>query len=323
MKNNVRFAIGALHFGVMLNESESKRIIDTAKNKGVVFIDTGPLYGNGNSERIVGNCIKSERENYYISTKVGLQKIERPNGSFGVDVIDLTPDNIRKSLESSLKNIKTDYIDLFQLHAFCDSVPLEDTFGALTDLVAEGKIKEIGVSNYSPSELVKSLSTIEKNDFTKISCIETHYNMLERMNENELIPLCEASNVKVIPYRALGRGLLTNKYLNGIPSSSRAASSWRVKRYLNSEFLTLLRSINDLAIGVNQTLTSVSLQWLLKKDVVSDVLIGARDIETLVECISASFTDMSQELEDEIDKMISDHGMMPWVNSNPEVYFEK
>jgi len=323
MSTHSKLTIGALHFGVMLNQAEAKGIIDFAKDNGVAFIDTGPLYGNGNSELIVGNCIKGQREKFHLSTKVGLQKVNRADGSFGVGVIDLTPNNIKKSLENSLKNLQTDYIDLFYLHAFCESVPLVETFGALSDLVEEGKIKNIGVSNYNPEQLEKVLSTIKDNNFKKISCIEAHYNMIERMVENQLVPLCEIADVKIMPYRALGRGLLSDKYLNGIPADSRAASSWRVKRYLNDDFLMMLRSLNNLALDFQTTLASLSLQWVLNKKTVSNVLIGVRDVNSLEECISATFTKLSQELEEEIDKRIVAHSLMPWVQSNPEVYFEK
>lgn len=323
MSSHSNLTIGALHFGVMVNQSEAEVIIDAAKDKGVVFIDTGPLYGNGNSELIVGNCIKGKREKFHLSTKVGLKKINRADGSFGVGVIDLTPNNIKKSLENSLKNLQTDYIDLFYLHAFCETVPLVETFGALSDLVDEGKIKNIGVSNYNPEQLGKVLSIIKDNNLKKISCIEAHYNMVERMVENQLVPQCELADIKIMPYRALGRGLLSDKYLNGIPSDSRAASSWRVKRYLNDNFLMLLRSLNNLALNYQMTLASLSLHWVLNKEIVGNVLIGVRDVDSLEDCISATLTKIPWELEEEIDKRIAAHGLMPWVQSNPEVYFEQ
>ena len=323
MSTNSKLTIGALHFGVMVNQSEAKGIIDFARDKGVVSIDTGPLYGNGNSELIVGNCIKGDREKFHLSTKVGLEKINRADGSFGVGVIDLTPNNIKKSLEKSLKNLQTDYIDLFYLHAFCETVPLAETFGALTDLVDEGKIKNIGVSNYDPKQLGKVLSIVKNNNLKKISCIEAHYNMIERMVENQLVPLCELADINIMPYRALGRGLLSDKYLNGIPADSRAAFSWRVKRYLNDDFLMLLRSLNNLALAHKMTLASLSLQWLLNRKIVDNVLIGVRDVDTLKDCINGTLANIPRELEKEIDNIIASHGLLPWVRSNPKVFFEQ
>ena len=147
--------------------------------------------------------------------------------------------------------------------------------------------------------------------------------MIERMVENQLVPLCGLADIKIMPYRALGRGLLSDKYLNGIPPDSRAAFSWRVKRYLNDDFLMLLRSLNNLALDHKMTLASLSLQWLLNRKIVDNVLIGVRDVGTLKDCIKATLVNLPRELEKEIDNVIASHGLLSWVRTNPEVYFEQ
>jgi aryl-alcohol dehydrogenase-like predicted oxidoreductase len=320
-----QIGLGALHFGTYLSENQSAEIIDYALDSGINLIDVGPLYGNGLAERIVGKVIARRRDQVILTTKVGLVRRELVDGSFGVDVLPLTPRNIRKSLERSLVELGTDYIDLFQFHAYDANTSLEDSFGVMNELVAEGKVRAIGVSNFSPEELLASINVIEKNSWIPIASIESHYNMIERMVEGSLAEICLENNIGLLPYRSLARGILTSKYKIGepLPVNSRAVDSWRVRDWLTDETLSLVDSLSKYAKENNNTITGLSLSWLLAQKFLPSVLVGARSIMQLQESISAVNCKLTPSDLIDIDKIIKSRNQLEKVRSLPNVYFEK
>jgi len=320
-----QLGLGALHFGAYLNEKQSFEIIDYALDSGVTLIDVGPLYGNGLAERIVGKAIAGRRDQVVLTTKVGLARRELADGSFGVDVVPLTSDNIRKSLENSLVALGTDYIDVFQFHAYDVSTSLEESFGVMNELVYEGKIRAIGVSNFSPEELLASINVIEKNSWMPIASIESHYNMIERMVEESLAEICLEKNIGLLPYRSLARGILTGKYKVGepLPVNSRAVDSWRVRNWLTEDTLCLVESLGIYAKEKNRSIAQLSLSWLLAQKFVPSVLVGARSIEQLQESISAINMELTQSDLMAIDKIINSLDQLEKIKSLPSVYFEK
>lgn len=317
--------LGCLHFGAYLSEIESIDMLHHAFQHGINFIDTGPLYGNGLSENIVGKAIRGCRDKVILTTKVGLARRKLSDGSFGVEVVPLNVQGIRDGLERSLKEIGTDYIDVFQFHAYDNDTPLEDSFGEMDRLVREGKIRSIAVSNYNPEELQAVLSIIKKNSWQPLVAIETHYNVIERMNEKELLPICEKNRVGVIPYRALARGILTGKYGSAgvIPTNSRAKDSWRVRQWLSTETLAVVSSLEAFAIQSGRTVSELSLAWLFARPNIGSVLVGTRNMGQLQTCLdSCSWVLTSQDLV-EVDRLIDVHGQKTHVVTHPEVYFEK
>jgi aryl-alcohol dehydrogenase-like predicted oxidoreductase len=316
--------LGSLHFGGYLNERYSNELISYALHHGINFIDTGPLYGNGLSESIVGRAIRGRRDKVVLSTKVGLSRRELADGSFGVEVVPLTCKQIRMSLDMSLRELGTDYVDIFQFHAYDDSTLLEESFGTMNRLITEGKIRSIAVSNYSPSELKSVLNVIEKNSWQSLVAIETHYNLIERMAEHELLPLCQKNQVSVIPYRSLARGILTGKYDTGvIPLNTRAADSWRVRQWLLPETLSLVTKLSDLAKENGRTVTELALAWLYMNSSIGSVLIGARDIEQLELCLNSCSWELDNNILNEIERLIDLCEQREHVDSHPTVYFEK
>ena len=316
--------LGCLHFGGYLNESESLDLISYAIHHGVNFIDTGPLYGNGLSEGIVGKAIRGCRTQIVLSTKVGLSRRRLADGSFGVEVVPLRADQIRSSLDKSLKELGTDYIDIFQFHAYDASTPLEESLGEMNRLIDEGKIRSIAVSNYDPNELEAVLAVIQNNSWQPLVAIETHYNVLERMVERELLPLCDKNQVSIIPYRSLARGILTGKYEGGIiQANSRAADSWRVRQWLLPETLAVVSGFADFAKQSGRTVTELALAWLYSKVNIGSVLIGARDIGQLELCLNSCDWTLNCESLIEIDRLIDLHGQRHHVSTHPKVYFEK
>lgn len=317
--------LGGLHFGVYLDETQSTRLVHHALDRGVNLIDTGPLYGNGQSETIVGKAIKGRRDQVVLTTKVGLARRTLPDGSFGVEVVPLRADRIRECLEQSLRALGTDHVDLFQFHAFDADTPVEDSFEVMDKLVAEGKILAVGASNYDPAELSAVVRAIGSNGWAPLVALESHYNMIERMVEKDLLPICADNGVGVIPYRSLARGILTGKYRLGgpIPEKSRAADSWRVRNWLQDETLALVAALEAFALKHGRSVVELSLAWLLAQPLVPTVLIGARDIEQFDACANAATWSLSTAELAEIDAIVSTQGQSERVLSLPEVYFEK
>jgi aryl-alcohol dehydrogenase-like predicted oxidoreductase len=317
--------LGALHFGAYLGETESIDLIHRAHDAGINLIDTGPLYGNGDSEAIVGRAIKGRRDRFLITTKAGLARRVLDDGSFGVEVVALTREEIRRALESSLRAIGTDYIDLFQLHAFDPTTPLEESLEALSALLREGSIRAIGISNYDPGELGRAIRVVATNRCAPIAALECHYNLIERRAEAEILPLCKTAGIGLIPYRALARGILTGKYREGrpLPEKSRAADSWRVRRGLAGETLRLVAELETFAASYGRTMTELALAWLLANQQVPTILFGARNRTQLELCVGAAEWRLTTDDLLKMDQIVSGQNQLDRVRSLPDTFFEK
>lgn len=317
--------IGALHFGVYLSREESLSMLDFGFDSGINFIDTGPLYGNGLSEGYVGSFIAKKRDQVVISTKVGLSRIERPDGSFGVGVQKLNAEGIRKSLDKSLKALNTDYIDIFQFHAYDPSTSISESLDVVYKLIDEGKIRAFGASNYSPVELQSVIDSFDLSYKKYFVALESHINIIERKVEQELLPLCKKNNISVLPYRALARGFLSGKYTSNteFPIGSRASDSWRVRNSIDIDSLKILKVMTKFSEQKRIKVLDVAIAWLLKNKCIGSLIIGARNINQLSECIQSSRIKVSENDFMELDKLLFEAGQMNRINSNPPIFFEQ
>ena len=304
--------LGALHFGAYVDIKEVNQIIDRAMDIGINFIDTSPNYGNGNSESIVGKSLKGCRDRVIVSTKAGLKAITKPNGTFGNEVARLTRNYLRKNVENSLKYLRTDYIDLFQLHAFDYQTPMEDTLEVLDELIHEGKIRYLACSNYSPKEFEISMETAKLLGIPSFDASQCQYNIIERKAELELIPACIKNKTSTICNRALSRGILSGKYRKGlpIPKGSRGEVSERVRCLLTKERLSLIEALEVLAIKRGKTIVELALAWLLSREGITSVLVGVRNIEQLESCTKAVEWSISKGEVIEVDKVIKKMGLL-------------
>jgi aryl-alcohol dehydrogenase-like predicted oxidoreductase len=317
--------LGALHFGSLLDERESIDIINNSIERGVNFIDTAPMYGQSLSEEIVGKALAGRRNKYIVGTKVGLVPIINSEGNFGVRPTRLTKAEINKSVESSLERLQTDYIDLLQLHAFDVTTEPEETFQALDELVSGGKVRHIGVSNYDYGQLKIMVKANRSADFPRICSMQSHYNILERRLEDVIVPFCRENSISTICYRALGRGIITNKYSRGVapPPASRAASSPRIKKHLNDTNFGVLETINAfLATRPEISTSMLSIGWLVSRPSVASMVLGIRDASQLNENIRALGYRMSDGDLEELDALLRALGYLDYVKSNPETFFE-
>ena len=209
--------LGTNAFGSRADKAASIRIIHQALDQGINFIDTANVYSDTRSEQIIGEALADRRNEVIIATKVGLPRGKGPNDK-GASRL-----HIQREVEDSLKRLRTDYIDLYQIHSFDPNTPLEETLRTLEDLVRAGKIRYIGASNYAAWELMKALGISEQQGLSRFISVQNSYSLADRTPEIELVPCCLDQGVGIIPFFPLAGGILTGKYGDGtqIPTGSR------------------------------------------------------------------------------------------------------
>lgn len=276
------------------------KIAHTAFENGVTHFDLannyGPVYGSAeeNFGRILKKGLGAYRDELLISTKAGYDMWPGPYGNWG------SRKYLMASLNQSLKRMGLDYVDIFYSHRPDPETPVEETMGALADIVRQGKALYIGISNYNAEQTKQALAVLREY---RVPCLihQARYSMLDRWTEPQLLPLLKEEGVGMIAFSPLAQGMLTDKYLHGIPANSRAAkTTGHLKReQVTDEKINKIRLLNDLAIARGQTLAEMALAWLLRDDRVTSVLIGASSVEQLQDNLKAlkniAFTD--EELE--------------------------
>lgn len=276
------------------------KIAHTAFENGVTHFDLannyGPVYGSAeeNFGRILKKGLGAYRDELLISTKAGYDMWPGPYGNWG------SRKYLMASLDQSLKRMGLDYVDIFYSHRPDPETPVEETMGALADIVRQGKALYIGISNYNAEQTKQALAVLREY---RVPCLihQARYSMLDRWTEPQLLPLLKEEGVGMIAFSPLAQGMLTDKYLHGIPANSRAAkTTGHLKReQVTDEKINKIRLLNDLAIARGQTLAEMALAWLLRDDRVTSVLIGASSVEQLQDNLKAlkniAFTD--EELE--------------------------
>ncbi|MDU3525944.1 L-glyceraldehyde 3-phosphate reductase [Clostridium sp.] len=282
-----RVALGLWHnFGSVDPIENQKAIVFEAFNNGITHFDLannyGPIYGSAeeNFGRILNKDLSNYRDEMIISTKAGYDMWPGPYGNGG------SRKYLISSLDQSLKRMNLDYVDIFYHHRPDPDTPLEETMGALTDIVKQGKALYIGLSNYHPKEL-KEASKILKENGTPCLIHQFSYNMFNRLSEVEgLHDVHKEEGIGSIAFSPLAQGLLTNKYLHGIPEDSRAkkvSSKFLNEKDITAEKLEKIRKLNDIAGERGQTLAQMALAWVLRNDAVTTVLIGASKAEQIVD----------------------------------------
>lgn len=316
--------LGTLHFGVYLTNQQSAEIIHTAIDLGINFFDTSPIYGSGHSEIILGQIAKNIKNKIFISTKVGLRPGNK-GANFNVEVHPLDKQSLIDSVENSLKKLKTESINLLQLHAFNYDTPLDETMEGLLLLIKSGKIQYFGVSNYDASELELLFEKLPATLADKFISFQTHYNILERRAEIDLIPKCKRSGVGIIVNRALARGLLSGQYISihEVPKNSRADLSPRIKNSISEKNLKTISYLKAYAELNKITCASLALKWTISQDNITSSLIGVRSLKQLEECVSACNITLSDQNFEDIDEIMLSCDPERKYLQMPSYFFEK
>lgn len=289
--------LGTNAFGKRSDRQTSIRIIHHALDHGINFIDTANIYANSESERIIGQALEGRRHEVVLATKAGLVRGEGPNerGSSRY--------HLQHELDNSLKRLKTDYIDLYQIHTFDPYTPLDETLRTLDDMVRSGKVRYIGASNYAAWELMKAVGISECLGLNRYVSIQTSYSLADRTPEQELVPLCQDQGIGIIPYFPLAGGILSGKYssIEAVPEGSRADTDPNFNRFLNHERLALSRNISTAAQELGCTPSALSLSWLIHRPIVSTVIVGATKVEQLEENLQSISIPLDERQLEELD----------------------
>ncbi len=289
------------NFGLEKPLEEQKQIIFKAFDLGITHFDLANNYGHParglaeeNFGKIFHGHMEAYREQVLISTKAGFDFWPGPYGNWG------SRKYLMSSLDASLRRMKLDYVDIFYHHRPDPETPLEETMGALSDMVRQGKALYVGISNYKAPEAAKAIAMLRENG-TPCLIHQPRYNMFERWVEDGLLDVLRESGTGCIAYSPLAQGALTDKYLKGIPDGSRASRAGTTVggRYLSPERLEKIRCLNEIATGRGQTLAQMALAWILRRPEVTSVLVGASSTGQLEDNVKA--LDCLAFTEDELE----------------------
>ena len=274
--NISRLGLGTMTWGRDTDEHEAADQARAFLDAGGNFFDTAAVYGAGDSEKVLGGLIGSlfKREDVVIATKAGIVFNE------GVRTVNTSRGAILSELDASLKRLGTDYVDLWQVHTWDENIPLDETLSALDFAVSSGRVRYIGVSNYSGWQLARAV-TLQNPLFgkTSIISIQSEYSLLNRKVEEEVIPASIEMNVGFLAWSPLGRGVLTGKYRTGTPSDSRGASAHFasfVAPYLEGRSKKIVEAVCVASEGLGFSPLEVALSWVRDSYGVSSAIIGAR-----------------------------------------------
>lgn len=279
---------------------EVKEAIKLSLDAGVNFIDTADVYSYGESEDLLGQAIQGIRKDLIIATKVRMRMSDKPNE------IGLSRHHILNSCDASLKRLRTDYIDLYQVHIWDPVTPLEETLRALDDLVRWGKVRYIGVSNYAAWQIMKALWVSDKNGWVRFQSLQALYNLAIRDIEVELVPLCQDQNLGILPWSPLAFGLLSGKYRRGAPMPQGTRMQGPLKDFLPTDWdrvYNIVEVLDEIAKGHGVPVAAVALAWLIQKPGVTSVIIGARTIDQLRENLKAAQVKLGEEEMKRLDEV--------------------
>ncbi|MFB6152281.1 MAG: aldo/keto reductase [Haloarculaceae archaeon] len=301
-----RFCLGCMNFGseadwMVYDHDEAIEVIDRARELGINFFDTANTYSNGESERILGRAIEEyDREQVVVATKVFFEATEEP----GPNQQGLSKKHVLEQAENSLENLDTDYIDLYQIHRWDESTPIEETLAALDHLVETGKVRYIGASTMASWQFMKALATSDVEDYARFECMQPEYSLTNRHEEENVLPLCADQGIGVIPWSPLAGGFLTGKYeRDAEPSNARFAEDDTTpgERFSEDEW-AVLDEVRTLADDHDVSPAQISLAWLLHKDVVDAPIIGPRTTDHLKDDVAALDIELT---EAEIERLES------------------
>lgn len=278
-----------------LDDDESIRTIHRALDLGVTHIDTAEIYGPFHSEELVGRAIKNRRDRVVVATKFGFVS----HGGGGPGVLDSSPANIRISVEGSLKRLGTDYVDLYYQHRVDPNTPIEETVGALSRLVAEGKVRYIGLSEASPATICRA------HTVHPVAALQTEYSLWTRDPETELLPLLRELGIGFVPYSPLGHGFLTGQIRS---VDDFADDDWRKTnpRFIGENFQRNLRIVDEVeavAAEVGATPAQIALAWLLTQGGDIAPIPGTRRVARVEENTAADRIELSAEQVERLNNL--------------------
>ena len=265
--------LGCNNFGWRIDAGASAKVIDAAIESGVTFFDTADRYGKGQSEDFLGRALGKRRDQIVLATKFGMEMEKDQQGA--------SPKYVREAIEASLQRLRTDRIELYQLHQPDPKTPMAETLGALDELVRAGKVREIGCSNFSVAQIREAADASQGR--AQFVSVQNEFSLFHREPEtNGVLPECERRRLAFLPYFPLASGLLTGKYRKGkkLPKGSRAADAWGPKVFTQKN-LAIVESLIQFAESKGHTILELAFSWLLSHKPVASVIAGASKPEQI------------------------------------------
>lgn len=289
--------LGCNNFGGRLDADRTSAVVDAALDAGINFFDTADTYGDTRSEEFLGRALGRRRDEVVIATKFGSRVDERRKGA--------RPEYVRQAVEDSLRRLGTDRIDLYQLHKPDPEVPIEETLGALDELVQAGKAREIGCSNFSADQLREAEAAVD-DGATRFVSVQNEYSILHRDPENDVIPESERLGIAFIPYFPLASGLLTGKYRREQPAPEGSRLQSRMgENLLTDQNLAVVEEIIEFAESQGHTILELAFSWLLTRRAVASVIAGATSPQQAKSNAAAADWRLTETDLSEIDAIVS------------------
>lgn len=308
-----RLCLGTMTFGYQCDDETSFAILDAAAEAGITFIDTADVYPLGatpdlfgRTEDIVGRWLEGRRDEFILATKCFFPTGKRPWDQGN------SRQNVMRAVEASLRRLRTDHIDLYQLHFWDAHTPIDETLGALDDLVHQGKVRYVGCSNFLAYQLARSIGRSEVLGVCRFESVQPRYNLLFRENERELFPLCEEEQVAVIPYNPLAGGLLTGKHERGEPTAgTRFTLGWSAgryqERYWQEAMFATVEHLRPLAAEADMSMAQLAVAWVLAHPAITSPIVGASRPEQLADAVAAVSSPLDPALKERLDVLTREY----------------
>lgn len=294
--------LGCNNFGGRLDEQATARVVHAAIDAGINFFDTADIYGGGGkSEEYLGRALGNRRADVVVATKFGMRMDDDHRGA--------RPEYVRAAAEDSLRRLGTDHIDLYQLHTPDPTVPIAETLGAMNELVSAGKVREIGCSNFSATQIREAEDVSKDRGIARFVSVQNEYSLLHREPEESVLAECERVHAAFLPFFPLASGMLTGKYHLGqpAPEGSRLASGPRAVQ-LTDDRLAIVEALRDFAQSHGHTLLELAFSWLLARPAVASVIAGATRPEQILSNVAAAAWKLSRADLAAIDAIVPPPG---------------
>jgi aryl-alcohol dehydrogenase (NADP+) len=303
-------------FGLQCDEETSIAIMDRAAGAGIDFLDTsdayplgGDLATRGRTEEIIGRWLRGKRDRFILATKCFV-----PTGPAPFDAGN-SRKHIMSAVEASLRRLGTDYIDLYQLHGYDPSTPIDETLSALDDLVRQGKVRYTGCSNFLTYQLVRAVGRSETLRLARLDSVQPRYNLLFRQNEREMFPFCLEDGVGVIPYNPIAGGLLSGKHNRKAapPEGTRftlgQAGGMYQDRYWHDRMFDTVERLRELAHEAGVSLVTLSVAWVMANPAITAPIIGASNPGQLDASVAAADYKLDDDLKRQLDDLTREYRM--------------
>jgi aryl-alcohol dehydrogenase-like predicted oxidoreductase len=311
-----RLCLGTMTFGLQTDESTAVAILDRAAEGGIDFLDTsdayplgGDLSTRGITEEILGRWLRGKRDRFIVATKCFAQTGPSPfdRGNSRKHIMD--------AVDASLRRLQTDYIDLYQLHGYDTETPIDETLGALDDLVRAGKVRYTGCSNFLTYRLVRAIGRSETLGLARLDSVQPRYNLLFRQIEREMLPFCQEDGVGVIPYNPIAGGLLSGKHSRSAPPADGTrftlgtAGGMYQSRYWHEREFDTIEELVQLADKAGTSLVTLAVAWVLANPAVTAPIIGASRPDQLDASLAAMDYVLGDDLKQQLDERTQQYRM--------------